>query len=170
MKKTGVAKNGVWLSVLMVVAVFLVVVAVAVGIGIVKQPKTDTANPEQGNEIDMEEVHERVFAAESEGMDKVIGVYQEYIDKANTDERVELYTERIQTILQLDYGNNQYSKQVVNDTIALDDILQSVSSAAQVVNVANEYGDRELAIKYVRVLQERETADGINVDTAGGRG
>ena len=171
MKKGGaVNKKGIWLSVLMAVAVGLIVLAVVVGIVVVKQPKTSIETPEQSDVINMEEVQEKVFAAEAEGMDKIIGVYQEYIDKANADEKVELYNERIQTILQFDYENKQYGKQVIDDTIAIDDILQSVSSAAQVVNVANEYNESDLAVEYVRIMQEREATVGVNVDVTGGRG
>lgn len=169
MKKSGVVdKKIIGLLVLAVVAIGLMVVVVVFGVA--RKPEPDTGVVEQGNKIDMEEVREKVFAAESEDIDKIISIYQEYIDKANSDEKVGLYNERIQTILQLEYGNNQYGKQVIDDTIAIDDILQTVSSAAQVINAANEYGENELAAKYVKILQEREAVDGVDIDATGGRG
>lgn len=165
MKKRGVAdKWEIGLLVLLATAVILVVAIVAVNV----VRRSEIGVVEQGSGINMEEVREKVFAAED--LDSKINIYQEYIDMADLDEKVELYNERIQTILQLDYDNRQYARQIIDDTVEIDDILQSVSSAAQVINMASEYNDHELVTKYVGILREREIAEGVDVENVEGRG
>ena len=44
--------------------------------------------------------------------------------------------------------------------VAIDDIEMSISSALQVVNIANIYGDLDLAAEYKEKAAEREEKEG----------
>lgn len=98
----------------------------------------------------------------------LIAIYQKYIDAFRDeikDEEIvkELYNERIFTILKMD-PDGAYGNEVIADAIKLDDMLQTISSAAQVYNYASAYGRQDLMDKYEKILNDRAAEAGLNID------
>lgn len=89
----------------------------------------------------------------------LINLYQKYIDafQNETEDKyivLGLYDERINDILELD-TDNKYGDQVIADIIAIDDILQTITSAANVYNIAFSYGRTDVMEQYEKIMQER---------------
>lgn len=100
----------------------------------------------------------------AESMDEAIGIYEKYLNDAKTDdEKVNILNQRVDYILQND-DDGAYSEQVLEDVIAVDGILKSVSSALQVANTADDLGNSDVLKKYEKIADERSEAEGDNLD------
>ena len=87
-----------------------------------------------------------------------------YLDVAkNDEERVEILNQRVDYIMQND-DKKAYSEQALEDVIAIDGILKTVSSAAQVANTADDLGNTDVLKKYEKIADERSEAEGDNLD------
>lgn len=103
----------------------------------------------------------------AESVDEAVKVYGKYLDAAKSDdEKVDILNQRIDYIFQND-EEGAYSGQAMEDVIAIDGILKSVSSAAQVANVADDLGDKNIAKKYEQIADERSIAEGDDLDDQG---
>lgn len=103
----------------------------------------------------------------AESVDEAVKVYEKYLDAAKSDdEKVDILNQRIDYIFQND-EKGAYSGQAMEDVIAIDGILKSVSSAAQVANVADDLGDKNIAKKYEQIADERSIAEGDDLDDQG---
>lgn len=105
-----------------------------------------------------EEIIKTKVAEAGDDVELIIKIYQDYIDIASDEKKVGLLNERIFAIQKISLGS-AYGEQIVNDAIEIDDILQTVSSAAQVVNDAEYYGFYEIAERYLQIVQERTDDD-----------
>ena len=109
---------------------------------------------------------------DQEDIDAIIELYQKYIDVFITDEEakeiiVALYNDRISAILSKDF-DHKYGKTVIADAIAIDNILQTVTSAAQVYNYAVFYEDQAVMDQYQKIINERsDTGDEADLDGRG---
>ncbi len=100
----------------------------------------------------------------AESVDEAIGIYEKYLDAAKTDdEKVDILNQRVDYILQND-DEKAYSEQALEDVIAIDGILKSVSSAAQVANTADDLGNSDVLEKYEKIADERSKAEGDDLD------
>lgn len=100
----------------------------------------------------------------TEEINAKIAEFQAQIDNAESDEqKVELYNERIFYIID-NAAAGTYGKQVIDDTVAIDNIEKTISSAAQVYNMAAVYKNEELMQKYDKITDERSAASGININ------
>ncbi len=82
------------------------------------------------------------------------------------DEKVNIYKERVDYLA----SNSEFgvfADQMIADCIAIDDIEQSVDSAAQVANTASVYGKDEIAEKYLHIMKQRMKDQGINEEVQG---
>lgn len=149
---------------LAIVFVGLCVLIMVLAVGIVWMQ-----NNSGGDEFDdIEEAEEwKGLEAEismAESVDEAIKIYQKYLDEAKTDdEKVDIYNQRVDYIMQNEEGD-EYSDQAMNDMIAIDGILKTVSSAAQVYNMADEFGYDDITKKYDQIVEERSKAEGDNLD------
>ena len=140
-----------------------VIVALVVGIIIVKN--LNQKPDEVVNTLSLvEQAQAEVDAMTPVDIPKAIEIYQSYLDLATTDdEKVELYTARIDYLTTYDL-NKEYSKQAINDEIEIDNILQSGSSAIQVINALYYYGEYdELLDKYIYISDQRAEAEGADM-------
>ena len=99
----------------------------------------------------------RNWSVEVDGksFDEVVAEYQALIDAAsNGAEKVKLYNERIEYILDEDEWQ-KYSDLILSDAIAVDDIEQSADSATQVINIAFSLNDDALAKEYIILFEAR---------------
>ena len=58
-----------------------------------------------------------------------------------------------------DDDDKAYSKEVLDTLVRVDNVLQSVDSAADVVNAAFFYDDQDLAQKYIEILRDRSSGE-----------
>ena len=99
----------------------------------------------------------------------LIAIYQKYIDAFSDgeikDEEIveELYNERIFMILKMD-PDGEYGNEVIADAIKLDDMLQTISSAAQVYNYASSYERQDIMDKYEKILDDRTAEAKSDID------
>ena len=102
-------------------------------------------------------------------VDDAIVFFQQRIDKADDKAKVDLYNRRINYIT--DYTEfGEYADQLIQDTIAIDEIEKTSDSAAQVVNTADAYGKTDIAEEYQRIMNERLKAEGIQTEGLEGVG
>lgn len=102
-------------------------------------------------------------------VDDAIVFFQQRIDKADDKAKVDLYNRRINYITDnTEFG--EYADQLIQDTIAIDEIEKSSDSAAQVVNTADAYGKTDIAEKYEQIMNERLKAEGIETEGLEGMG
>ncbi len=113
-----------------------------------------------------EQAQAEVDAMDTPDIPLAIEIYQKYLDLAtNNDEKIELWSARSNYII---YNDSEftYFDQALNDRVAIDDILQSINSALEVLNVIyfyqNNYG--EIFEKYNYILRQREVDAGLDID------
>lgn len=89
------------------------------------------------------------------------------ISEAETDaDKVRIYEERINYIADnSEFG--AFADQMIADLIAIDNIEQSVDSAAQVVNTAGVYERDDVVEKYQEIMKHRKKEQGINGEVQG---
>ena len=109
------------------------------------------------------EIYQKISDLGPGDIEEGITIYQEYIDKVGLDDQAKLYTMRSVWITSMD-RQDKYGRQVLDDVVAADSILQTINSAVNVVNSAYNYGDEDLADEYNDILLERQAADGIDID------
>lgn len=147
-----------------------IIVALIAGIIAVKNLNQKLDEHENETETSLvEQARAEISVLSKVDIPAAIQIYQAYIDMADDETKVEILNERVQYILDND-SDKEYSEQVINDRIAVDDILQTINSAAQVVNVLYYYGDYgEKMDKYNYIIRQREAAEGIdpNMETVG---
>lgn len=153
----------------------LVVVAIILVIGIILvrqkngQPTADTSEDvvvESSPDWYLEGIDE---ITDGVSVDDAIVFFQQRIDKADDKAKVDLYNRRINYIT--DYTEfGEYADQLIQDTIAIDEIEKTSDSAAQVVNTADAYGKTDIAEEYQRIMNERLKAEGIQTEGLEGVG
>ncbi|MBR2998714.1 hypothetical protein IKF34_03050 [Candidatus Saccharibacteria bacterium] len=125
------------------------------------------------HEVSFEEklsnLKEEVDSLELSNIDDVVDIYQAYIDSATVEEKIELYQDRINWVLNRDFDRD-YGGYVLSDYISIDGIERSQDSAADVMNYASYYQDNEIFDKYQSILIERVEAAGDNYFSGGGEG
>ena len=136
---------GVVLGVLCVAIVGLVIGIVVVNVN--NRSVGGLSMEEQLNSVGVRDIEARV------------AIYQEFIDKAEGEELLELLDDRIDYIVNVD-TTFSYGGVVINDAIAVDGILQSVESAVSVANIALSYDDYETYMKYISIVAERQGVTG----------
>lgn len=109
------------------------------------------------------EISQRISDLGPGDIEEGIAIYQEYIDKVGLDDQARLYTMRSVWITSMDI-QDKYGRQVLDDVVVADSILQTINSAVNVVNSAYNYGDEDLADEYNDILLKRQAADGIDID------
>ncbi len=144
---------------LVVLLVVLVLIAVGLAVAIVFLNKPNDMAPATNETTSTEKIEN---AEINEKLNEIIVSYQEKIDSASTpEELVELYNSRIDDVILLS-DQPECHERILKDAIAIDKILQSISSAAQVYTYAANYGYSEVAAEYQQILQER--SEGVNAD------
>lgn len=92
-------------------------------------------------------------------------MFWELLDGVEGEERVIILSERLRYLLNLDEETvKNYSGQVVADAVEIDDILQSVESAGQVLNIGYMFEDNDLIEKYAAIMVERQKAEGVDLN------
>lgn len=140
---------------------FLVILIIAQVIGIIVVENVKHSNNNQADApVSVEE-------SEEDEMSSYINEMSKKIADAKTDEeKVKLLQERINYL----FDNTEpgaYNDQILNDTIAIDDIEQTISSAGQVINTATAYHRDDIVSKYEEIMKKRMEAEGV--DTEGAR-
>ena len=132
-------------------------------IGIIVRNYFDNSGDGEINEAE-EQTGLEAEISMAESIDEAIGIYEKYLDVAkNDEERVEILNQRVDYIMQND-DKKAYSEQALEDVIAIDGILKTVSSAAQVANTADDLGNTDVLKKYEKIADERSEAEGDNLD------
>lgn len=113
-----------------------------------------------------EQAQAEVDAMDTPDIPRAIEIYQKYLDLAGSDdEKIALWDARSDYII---YNDSEfaYYNQALNDQIAIDNILQSINSALEVLNVMyfyrNAYG--ELYNKYNYLLDQRQIDAGLDLN------
>ena len=87
-------------------------------------------------------------------------VYQKVANRATDDEtKVEIYKDCINAILKIDL-DRKYGDLIMAGATEVDNILQTVMSAAQAYNYASAYGDEAAMTKFNNLMTERAGDDG----------
>ena len=147
-----------------------IIVALIAGIIAVKNLNQKLDEHENETETSLvEQAQAEIADLNAVNISEAIRIYQTYIDVADGETKIELYNRRIKYILEND-ANRELGEQVIEDQIAIDDILQTIDSAVQVMNILYYYGDYgERLDKYNYIIRQREEAEGIdpNMETVG---
>ena len=147
-------------TILIVILCFLLAAAVVLTTFITLNTKNITENTTP-SEIDEN------FDPLTASIEEVISHYQAKINNTEDSvEKVEYYDARLKTIIEKDI-EREHTDQVLVDVISIDDIEQSASSALQVCNFANYFGEDALYEKYFLIFEERQAA---SEPTTEGRG
>ena len=140
----------------------------------------ETSSQYGDTESEIASINEEINALDETSVSDVIRIYQSHIDAAKNEsgssasasednsttnedanERlVSLLNARIFAIQAIDL-DLQYGDQVIADTIAIDDILQTPSSAGQVMNQAALYNNTEILETYQAIVESRYEASGV---------
>ena len=140
----------------------------------------ETSSQYGDTESEIASINEEINALDETSVSDVIRIYQSHIDAAKNEssssasasednsttnedanERlVSLLNARIFAIQAIDL-DLQYGDQVIADTIAIDDILQTPSSAGQVMNQAALYNNTEILETYQAIMESRYEASGV---------
>ena len=161
---------------LFLVLIGLVVIAIilVIGIIIVRQKGGQSSADASEDDVVVESSPDWYLEGIDEitdgvSVDDAIIFFQQRIDKADDKAKVDLYNRRINYITDYtEYG--EYADQLIQDTIAIDEIEKSSDSAAQVVNTADAYGRKDIADKYEQIMNERLKAEGIETEGLEGMG
>ncbi len=150
---------------LVVLLCLLLVVIVGLGVGLVFVFNGNDNIDEVVAEYDpVKLVVDEIDTIGNPTVEQIVDIYQKYIDSTdNLKLKVDLLRSRIISVQEIDlyYGGGEL---MINDAIAIDDILQSIDSAVGVINVANTYGNNELSSRYGDILKNRQIKQGINVN------
>ena len=155
-------KNSTWAILLVVLCV--AIIELGVGIWFLNNRESDSVFVEDKVNL-VEQAKIEIDTIENPTVEQIIDIYQKYIDIADESEvKANLLEERIFAVqkLNLYYKNGE---QTISDVIAIDDLLQTVDSAAKVMNIASTYGNDDLFEKYKNILEERETKQGVDIST-----
>ena len=161
---------------LFLVLIGLVVIAIilVIGIIIVRQKGGQSSADASEDDVVVESSPDWYLEGIDEitdgvSVDDAIIFFQQRIDKADDKAKIDLYNRRINYITDhTEYG--EYADQLIQDTIAIDEIEKSFDSAAQVVNTADAYGKTDIAEKYEQIMNERLKAEGIETEGLEGMG
>lgn len=153
-------------------ALGIVIIGLVVGIVATSLRERNEVVVEGGNVEDdisagsdvAESIREEIDINNIEDAGEVIALYQKHIDESKDEGTIiDLLNERIYVLEGMD-NCDICPGQIIDDTIEIDNILQSISSAAQVVNVATEYGEFGIADEYTAFMEARELEEGIDVN------
>lgn len=127
-----------------------------------KQRELEEATTIYANKID--EITKIIGNLDLDDTSGVIYTYQYYID--NTDnELTKLMLESLFLQVQMGYDtDNIKGEELINKALEIDEKLKTTDSAVLVMNLANNYNKTELYNKYENILNERETAEGIDTE------
>lgn len=140
--------------------VFLCMVAIGLAISIVLTIGNRN-NADQNNNQQLD-TSNNINEDESAKVSDYIAETNQAIKEAKTnEERIEIYNKRIDYLSGVgEYSD--YADQILADTIAIDEIEQSISSAGQVINMANSYDKSDIAAKYELILEQRMREQNVN--------
>ena len=130
------------------VLVILLFLAVCLVVGIVLIKLND------GNTGDSVGSDEKSLEIKSEVFEKC----KDSIDGSGEIEQTELLIKCSDWIM-ADDDDKAYSKEVLDTLVRVDNVLQSVDSAADVVNASFFYDDQDLAQKYIEILRDRSSGE-----------
>ena len=139
------------------------IVGLTAGILLTKNLRHNSGEYESNIDL-VEQAQREISELNHIDISKAIEIYQSYIDRADGNTKIELYRKRIRYVMDHDIEKD-YDQQVINDYIAIDDALQTSSSAMEVVNILyfyKNYGD--LLDKYTNLLHQREETEGVDPD------
>ena len=93
-----------------------------------------------------------------------LAVYEQYASK--------MENKIVSAMLRADYLNlkmaydseKREGTEITEDALKVDKILGTINSGVLILNIADYYGNRELYEQYEQILNERETAMGIDMD------
>lgn len=102
-----------------------------------------------------EYIRDIIASAESET--DVINDLGQLIDVSEGIEKADLLQKRLAYILEMDV-DKKYEDLAINDAKSIDEILESIDSARQVMNVAVYYGNQSVIAEYATILQARKEA------------
>ena len=127
-----------------------------------KQRELEEATTVYASTID--EITKVVGNLDPDDTSVVIYTYQYYID--NTDnELAKLMLESLFLQVQMGYDtDNIKGEELINKALEIDEKLKTADSAVLVMNLASNYNKTELYNKYETILNERETAEGIDTE------
>lgn len=142
-----------------------VIVALVTGIIIVKNLNQKPDEVVNAPSL-AEQAQAEVDAMNAPDIPRAIEIYQKYIDLATSDdEKIAIWNARSNYII---YNDSEfaYFDQLLNDRVAVDNILQTINSILEVLNIfylyKNNYG--ELFEKYNYILTQREIDAGLDMD------
>lgn len=155
---------------LVVMLVFLFIIASVLIASIVIVVKNKDANQSDGNNEESTIVDSDAEDDSENDISNYIREMDRKISEAKTsEEKINLYQERIDHI-SANTAFGEYKDQIINDTIVIDDLEQSITSAGQVINTASSYGAEDIVKKYQAIMKQRMADEGINNEGVQGIG
>lgn len=159
---------------LVIILVLTVLAVMALVLGLVLTREQREGGGEVSGETETEQVETEpepeITLGDDEAINAKIEEVQAEIDAAilanDTEALVGYYEERMFFILD-NSDSDRYAEQVIEDAEAIDEIEQSLSSAAQVINTAQMYGREDVVNEYNQIMEERAAAEGVNLHGEG---
>lgn len=132
--------------ILILVILCTLILGLIIGIAII----ANNPSLENGNIINTTE-----DANSSSNISEYTAEIDHQISEAKTsEEKVNLYNQKINYVAShSEFG--EYADQMIQDTISIDKIEQSVASAGQVINTASAYGKDSIVNEYEQIMQQR---------------
>lgn len=139
----------------------------------VEEPEpTDTPTYTQKEKSEGEQIYEQASVAIADNLDgvdaedesEIFNIYNEYINVVTNEEaKALLRLDYYQAVMNYDTDKKQ-KKEVLDAVVEIDGILKTIESGIVVINAADYYEDSALYEKYNEIVNEREAAEGIDME------